>query len=177
MGKPRLPWKRGPIAWEVGCRANKILEALAQSPRRFFSLRRASAILGVSTQPLRDWIKLGYLRRDGPRLQISKDELSRLVNWLAKRAEPFEEENYVRRFSSRHSRPGLPFAKLDRAQFAWPKDQAALTPPRLARLIGCHPSLIIKAIHCGEFRARRKSPCRWEVTRRAWQERFLFSQT
>ena len=101
MGKPRLPWKRGPIAWEVAGRADEILEALAQSPRGFFSLRRASAILGVSTQPLRDWIELGYLRRVGPRRQISRDELCRLVKWLAKCAKPFEKENYLRRFYNR----------------------------------------------------------------------------
>jgi hypothetical protein len=66
MGKPRLPWKRGPIAWEVANRADEILEALAENRRRFLSLRRASEMLGVSTQPLRDWIKLGYLKQDGP---------------------------------------------------------------------------------------------------------------
>lgn len=117
MGKPRLPWKRGPIAWKVANESDVILGRLAACPRRFLSLRRASAVLGVSTQPLRDWIKLGYLRRVGPRQQISSDELGRLVTWLGKHAEPYESRKLLERIHGRGGRSPWPFHKLNQPRF------------------------------------------------------------
>jgi hypothetical protein len=177
-GSPRLPWKRGPVAWGIACRADEILVEVARCPRRFHSLRRAAHFLGVSTQPLRDWIRLGYLQRDGPRLQISAAELRRFVRWLQNRAEPFDPEEYLDRLYRKRSRPPRPFDKLRAAQFAWPKDRAALTPKELAQLVGCHPSLIVKAIRSDHLfsgvRGRRRTPCRWEITRRSWSGAFPF---
>ncbi len=97
MGKPRLPWKRGPRAYEIAQRADQILETLDTERRGFYSLRRAARVLGVSTQPVRDWLRLGQLKRDGPRRQISRAELVRFINKLVERAEPFDPSNYVRR--------------------------------------------------------------------------------
>jgi len=88
MGKPRLPWKRGPRAWEIAQRADSIMAALHASRRGFYSLRKAAKLLGVSTQPVRDWIRLNHLKRDGPRQQISRGELKRFVHELTKRAKP-----------------------------------------------------------------------------------------
>ena len=43
-------------------------------------------------------------------------------------------------------------------------------------MIDCHPSLIIKAIQYYYGLGRRKSPGRWAITRRRWQNTFIFSQ-
>ena len=77
MGKPRLPWKRGPAAWRVKRRADEILAALAAAPSPLVSLRGAARLLGLSTQPLRDWAKQGYLSRTGPRGRFTVPELER----------------------------------------------------------------------------------------------------
>src|ERR1051325_9914808 len=104
MGKPRLPWRRGPAAWKIAGHSDEVEIRLHAECRKFLSLRRASAILGVSTQPIRDWVRLGYLKRDGPRRQISKLQLSEFLSWLKSKAQPFPSENY----SSRLLRPGRP---------------------------------------------------------------------
>jgi len=162
-GKPRLPWKRGPRACEIAQRADSILETLNASRRGFYSLRRTAKLLGVSTQPVRDWIRLGHLKREGPRGQIAKGELLRFLVWLQQRAELFDSLNYLERLPQIY-----PFGKLRDASFEWPKDRKALNPRELAALTGCHPSLVLKAIHEGRLRARHRSPCRWEVSKHAW---------
>ena len=164
-GTPRLPWKRGPVAWKTAKRAEEILENLEKKNRGFFSLRRAAALLGVSTEPLRYSIKRRYLKRDGPRLQISKAELRRFVKWLRDRAEPFDTREHG---LARHRCGRSPFSKLNSARFVWPKEQKTLTPKEYAQLAGCHPSLVVKAIHEGELDARRCTPCRWEIARYSW---------
>ena len=175
MGKPRLPWKRGPAAWEIVSRADEVRSRITACPKSFVSLRRAARLLGVSTQPLRDWIRLGHLKREGPRQQIGKGELERLVDWLCARAKPFAAENYTARFFRKRKRPPDRLETLSRAQFLWPTGRHTLTPPELAELIGCHPSLVTKAIHWYFGLGKRKSACRWEITRRAWQSVFRFS--
>jgi hypothetical protein len=162
-GRPRLPWKRGPRAWEIAQRAHSIFETLNASRRGFYSLRRTAKLLGISTQPVRDWIRLGHLKREGPRGQIAKGELGRFLGELERRAEFFEPWNYLDRFP-----PTRPFKKLGRVRFVWPKDRKALNPSELAALAGCHPSLVLKAIRSGELRGRRRTPCRVEVSRQAW---------
>ena len=166
-GTPRLPWKRGPAAWEIVKRAEEILENLENKNRGFFSLRRAAAMLGVSTEPLRYSIKRRWLKRDGPRLQISKKELKRFVKWLVDRAEPFDPREH-RDGLKRYRRGRFPFSKLNSARFVWPKERKTLTPKEYAQLAGCHPSLVIKAIHESELNARRRTPCRWEIARYPW---------
>jgi hypothetical protein len=178
MGKPRLPWKRGPVAFKLACHSDEILERVLSNSREYFSLRLASRLLGISTQPLRDWERLGHVRREGPRKQFAKAELSRFVQWIEQRAEPFPTENYVERFY-RDSRYVSPFDKLQHSRFLWPMDRKALTPREIADRIGCHCSLIRKAIahHSGWNRlGRRKSPGRWEISRRTWQSIFPFSR-
>ena len=170
---PRLPWKRGPRAWEIAQRADAILETLNNSRRGFYSLRRTAKLLGISTQPVRDWIRLGQLKRDGPRLQISRAELKRFIFELIHRAEPFERENYLDRIELHRKVPNWPWRKLVMADFTWPKGRNLLTPSELAGLIGCHPSLIIKAIIAGRVSAHRRTPGRWAVTRRSWRRRFF----
>jgi hypothetical protein len=120
-GRPRLPWKRGPAAWEVAKRAEEILELLSSNKRRFLSLRRAASILGISTQPLRDWTQRGYIRRNGPRLQYGKDELCRFVKLLEKRATPFGPHGYLERLYGKLIRPPYRFDKLNsrRLHFAF----------------------------------------------------------
>jgi hypothetical protein len=187
---PRLPWKRGPAAWKVANNAAEVLKHLETSPCRFFSLRGAANILGISPQPLRDWIKREHIKRGGPRSQISKAELSRIVAWFEAKAEPFEMESRSERFHRHADRQPRRFERLRAARFAWPKGRTALTPKELSALIGCHPSLITKAIHAYGL-GRRKSPirrktvwrerwqnpartrCRWEITRRAWSNTFF----
>jgi hypothetical protein len=172
---PRLPWKRGPAAWNIACSSDGILEVLHQHPRSFISLREAARILGVSTQPLRDWTRQKYVKQEGPRLQYHKIELSRFVNWLAERAQPFDNENYLARlFSGSRLGPCL-FSKLSGSVFIWPRDKEALAPRELASLIHCHPSLILLAIREKRIRPRMKTNCRCEVTRRAWTTAFPFS--
>jgi len=187
---PRLPWKRGPVAWKLANNAAEILKRLGTSPRRFFSLRRAANILGISPQPLRDWIKREHIKREGQRSQISKAELSRLVTWFAAKAEPFEMESRSERFHRHVDRQPRRFETLRSARFAWPKGRSALTPKELSAQIGCHPSLITKAIRAyglgrrksplrsktlwrGELASRARTRCRWEITRRAWSKAFF----
>jgi len=168
-GKPRLPWKRGPAAWNIKLDADEIRIRLSAENRNFFSLRRAAWILRVSTQPVRDWIRLGYVQREGPRGQIARSELERFVGWLEERAEPFDTMNYLERIPLIR-----PFQKMRRAHFEWPKGRKALNPRELAALTGCHPSSVLKAIYSGALHGRRRSPRRWEVSRRAWHEAWRF---
>jgi hypothetical protein len=157
-----LPWKRGPAAWKIKSHADEIKARLAGEKRNFFGLRVAAQILNVSTQPVRDWIRLGYLKRTGPRGQITKGELERFIDILVKRAGPFGPENYLKRLPRT-----CPYQKLNRVPFVWPKGRKTLTPKEISNLISCHQSLVIKAIRCRRLRARRRTPCRWEVLMRA----------
>lgn len=167
---PRLPWKRGPSAWKLADNAAEILKRLENSPRRFLSLRGAAGVLGISPQPLRDWIKRQHIKREGQRAQICKEELSHLVKWFEARAEPYEMESRSDRFH--RDRNGHPrrFERLRSARFVWPKGRTALTPKELSALIGCHPSLITKAIHAYGL-GRRKSPLRRKTVWRGWDSR------
>jgi hypothetical protein len=114
----------------------------------------------------------GYLCRTGPRLRLSLQELRRFVQLLASRAEPFDASNYLDRLRDRHGALPYSFKKLATAAIVWPKRRTALIPSELAALMGCHPSLVLKAIQTGTLRARRRTPCRWEITRRAWADAF-----
>lgn len=174
MGKPRLPWKRGPRAWEIARRSESILQELSTSRRGYYSLRRTARLFGVSTQPVRDWIRLGFVKRDGPRNQISGSELTRFLNTLIRRAKRYGRYNYVDRIERNRAIPSWPWRKLRTAQFIWPKEKPTLTPVELAHLIGCHPSLIIKAIYSERIKGCRRTPCRWAITRRAWNQAFYF---
>lgn len=168
------------MAFEIAARVDEILRGLAGNPRGFFSLRQVARLLGVSTQPVRDWVRLKHLRHDGPRAQVAKNELVRFIRWLVARAEPFALESLSSRFSGRAGRRprSYPYRALAEARFQWPTGRSALTPSELAGLIGCHPSLIIKAIHDpGNQLGRRRSASRWEVTRRQWQCTFPGSHT
>jgi hypothetical protein len=169
-GRHRLPWKRGPAAWKIKSHADAVKDRLANEKWNFFGLRRAARILNVSTQPVRDWIRSGQLKRTGPRGRITKVELGRFIDCLVKRAVPFDHENYLQRLP-----PTYPFKKLQDACFIWPKGREALNPPELARLIGCHPSLIRKAIYKHEKLGRWRTRCRWEITRWSWRDAFLGS--
>ena len=169
---PRLPWKRGPIAWKIRQSADDLLIGIQAHPCEFFSLREAAKALKVSTQPLRDWIKRGQLDRGGPRMQISRRELIRFVDWLRQRAEAFDPQRYSERLYSKDGMRPFPFSKLRRSQFSWPKGSAALAPKEIAALVGCHPSLVIKAIQRGLLRGRNRTRCRWEITRQAWSSAF-----
>jgi hypothetical protein len=179
MGKPRLPWKRGPAAWKIATAAGDILQELGDTRRGFFSLRQASRLLGVSTQPVRDWLKRQDLKREGAGGKISKDELCRFVTWLQDRAEPFDSRLYLERLHRKLKAPPIEFDKLRAARFVWPEGRKALRPKELAQLVGCHPSLILKAITSHGFfhrlRGRRRTPCRWEVTKRDWDYGFPFT--
>jgi excisionase family DNA binding protein len=173
MSKPRLPWKRGPVAHKIAGEAEAVRTRLAAVVRPSLSLRQAAAVLGISTQPVREWIRFGYLRRDRRTRRINREELLRFLDWLAPRAEPFAPANYTQRLIRQTQRFPLPFQKLRRAQIHWPKGRKALSPPELAALVGCHPSLIVKAIRQRWSRlGRRRTPGRWEITRSAWSDTF-----
>ena len=174
MGKPRLPWKRGPRAYEIAQRTDEILEALNTCRRGFYSLRRTAKILGISTQPVRDWIRFGFLKREGPRRQINRAEIESFVWMLVERAEAFDTGNYVNRIEHNRKVPSWPWCKLATAKFIWPKGRDILKPKELAKLIGCHPSLIIKAIKVDRVRGYRPTPNRWAIKRRSWQNAFFF---
>jgi hypothetical protein len=192
MGKPRLPWKRGPVAWEIASYSDNIKSRLQAQPRNFLSLRKTAKIFGVSTQPIRDWIRLGHLKREGPRRQIALGELERLIRWLEQRAGRFSYENHAERFIRKTGKHPYPFQTLSEARFVWPKGRKALTPQELAEMIGCHRSLITKAIQADHWTrlgrpkclsrgkstrdswgsGRATSLCLWEISRRAWEDRF-----
>ena len=170
--RPRLPWKRGPKAYEIAQRADSILKEMADNQRGYYSLRRTAKVLGVSTQPVRDWIQLGQLHRDGPRRQTSRAQLEQFVQMLRARAEPFDKLNYLNRIREHRKVPIYRWRKLSVAKFDWPKGRTALTPSELAKFIGCHPSLIRKAISRGEVRGHWRTRCRWAITRHAWRRAF-----
>lgn len=169
--RPRLPWKRGPVAWEIACRAEEILDHLSTSSKSFFSLRRTAKILGISTQPLRDWVRLGYIAREGPRDQFAKADVRKLVSLFAERAEPFDPRLNLNRIYSVYRRP-YPFDKLRSARLIWPRAVPVMSPAELARAIGCHPSTIIKAILKREVRGHRRTLYRWEIKRKRWDIAF-----
>jgi len=171
---PRLPWKRGPSAWEVGQRATLIRKCLEDNRRQFFSLRRSAKLLGISTQPLREWIKKGHIKRTGPRQQIAKEEISRFLLWLEEKAEPYSMLSRVNRFCNRPDYSFRPFDKLRTARFVWPKGRKALSPSELAALIPCHPSLITKAIKARSWYGlgKRRTQGRWQITKRGWTNSF-----
>jgi hypothetical protein len=171
-GKPRLPWKRGPRAWEIAQRGESILSALDSSHRGFYSLRRAAKLLCISTQPVRAWIRLGHLKLGGPRRQISRETLRRFVIDLQRRAEPFDSYNYVNRFACNQKTLSRRWGKFFYVRFKWPKEKNALSPLELAKLVGCHPSLVIKAIRAGKVFGHRRTPYRWAITKRAWHRSF-----
>jgi len=179
MGQPRLPWKRGPAAWKIATASDDILKALSETRRGFFSLRRAARVLGVSTQPVRDWILRNDLKREGPGRKIKKEELRRFVKWLKDRAEPFDSSRYLERLHRKLKAPPEEFDKLRAARFVWPEGCQALSPKELAQLVGCHPSLVLKAITRHGFfhrlSGRRRTPCRREVTKHAWMQAFPFT--
>ena len=168
------PWECGPVAYEVASRAGVIAECIAREPQRFLSLRAVARLLGVSTQPVRDWIQAGHLHRSGPQNRLSREELRRFVRWLDLNAVEFYDDREAR-FHAKRRREPRPFDKLRHARFFWPKGRKALAPVELAKLVGCHPSLILRAIGCKQLRGHPRSPCRSEATLDAWRDAFLFS--
>lgn len=169
----KRPWLQGPVAWQIAEDAAAILTRLEQNPKRFLSLRQAAAMLGISTQPVRDWLRSGLLQASGPRQRIPVTALTELVQSFQQDARPYPMQQRLPRLwapnpRALHLRAPQPFGKLWMAAFVWPSKRPALRPPELAKLIGCHPSLILKAIHAGALWARHPSPHRWEVTRRNW---------
>jgi hypothetical protein len=172
MRKPKLPWKRGPRAYQIAQRAEEIFERLNHDRRGFCSLRRTAKVLGVSTQPVRDWIRLGYLKRDGPRDQISRAGIESFVWMLVEKAEAFDPLNYLNRIERNRKTPSWPWRKFATANFIWPKERDMLKATELAKLIGCHPSLITKAIKAGRVHGFRPTPRRWAIKRRTWKNIF-----
>ena len=172
--KPRLPWKRGPAAGRVVAQVGEVRARLAATRRNFFSLRRAATLLGLSLQPVRDWVRQGYLKRAGPRGQVPKSELRRFVDWLADRAEPFSYAGHTARLTRGLDRPKYSFQKVKEARLSWPRGRETLTPLELADLIGCHPSFIRRALrdHWQRWIRRGQPPDRWRITRRKWQNTF-----
>ena len=173
-GKPRLPWKRGPVAGQIAQRQEAIRERLEKSPKGFFSPSAAAKLFGVSPHPIRAWIKSQFLVPDGPRGQLSRSQLLACLARIGKEAKPFDPRQLAERFHRKKGRP-VPYAKLRSVNFDWPKDKRTLSPPEIGRLVNCHPSLVIKAIreliadHPREERRYRRSPGRWALTRQQWQ--------
>jgi hypothetical protein len=97
------------------------------------------------------------------------------VHLLIERAQPFDPWNYVDRIERNRRTPSRPWRKLAFVEFKWPTDQKELSPSQLAKLIRCHPSLIIKAIRAERVYGYRRTRCRWAITRRAWRQAFYFS--
>lgn len=168
----KLPWSRGPAGWRAALAANEAVKIFSADHRNFHSLRTIAQVLHISTQPLRDWNRLGYLRRDGPRGQFSRSEVIRFLVWLKKRAKPFRAEDYLLRIFGKQGRLARRFNKLRTARFVWPKGRHDLVPMELAVRIRCHASLIVKAIRARELKAHRRTRCRWGVTRREWDRTF-----
>ena len=164
----KRPWKHGPVAWEVAQRADPILATLAASPKRFLSLRQTALLLGVSTQPVRDWLEAGLLESSGPRKQIPATAVEALVTSFQKHARPYEMKQRLDRLREPSTAPPGKYDKLLKADFKWPSKKIPLSPVDLARLAGCHSSLIRRAIHSGALPATRSSPHRWKIGRGDW---------
>lgn len=169
----RLPWKRGPVAWKIACDAQRIHERLQSEPKSFLSLRRASRILGTSTQPLRDWVRLRLLIRAGPRNQFRKSDLTKFVERLEAESSPFDPAEYLHRLHWKRGRPLDPFEKLRSSRFIWPRKIPFLTPNELATRIDCHPSLIRKAFR--DALPKRGPRQRFKIPRRLWTNTFYFT--
>ncbi len=175
--RKRLPWKRGPIAWDIAQRADLILTQLRdpqECHRPWLSLRASARLLGVSTQPLRDWIGRGQLTRDHPR-RIALVELERFVGWLRDKAEPYVEDPLDRIYGI--NRGPTQFGKLSEARFEWPTGRPFLTTGELAELAGCHRTLILKAIQQGWINTQQRNRYGrqwWRISRQAWRAAFPF---
>ncbi len=166
------PWLKGPVAWEVRLRAPLIRERMQAEKERCLSLRQVAEALGISTQPARLWIKEGWLPATGPRGRVKVEDLLEFTAWLEKNARPYRMEDSAARFAGQDESGPSPFRKLYRSQFSWDPARAVLTPPELADRIGCHPSLIVKAIRAGFIQAKRRSHSRWEIARQDWAQAF-----
>jgi hypothetical protein len=158
----------------VRARLVEIRESIGCNPAKFYSLRKTARLLGVSTQPIRDWLRRGYLCRDGPRRQFSAVELLRFLDWLQPRVRPFEAGDYLKRICRKFGSGNL-WLKLSHSRFVWPQARPSLTAKELGVLIGCHPSLILKAIAGSELFGRRRTPGRWEITKNSWCRAFPLS--
>jgi len=157
------------VAWVVAQRANAILATLDTSPKRFLSLRQTALILGSSIQPVRGWLRFGLIDASGPRKQIPIPALVALVQHFQRLAQPYSMAERAGRFHQGKPGPRRPFAILRRARFDWPKQNRTRTPAEIAKLVGCHPSTIIRAIHARELFADRRTPYRWEISRKQWE--------
>ena len=163
--KGKTPWKRGPAAYAVARAADDLLEEMAGMEATHLSLRETAQLLGVSTQPLRDWHRDGWLRK-GPRgLKFPVEELRRFVEWLGRYAKPFDMRARLVRLRKRGEPPPRAWDKLRNRNFRWPKGQRFLRPTELAELLGCHPSLITKAIARGYLQGRKRNKVHWEIWR------------
>ena len=163
----KRPWLHGPVAWDVAQRANAILATLDASPKRFLSQRQTALILGFSIQPVRDWLRSGLLDASGPRKQIPIHAVVALVQHFQRLAQPYSMAERAGRFQQ--DKPRRPFAKLRRARFDWPKQIRTRTPAEIAKLVGCYPSTIIRAIHAKELFPDRRTPYSWEISRKQWE--------
>lgn len=168
----RKPWLRGPVAHQLVDSMELILIRLDSIRQKYLSLRMTAECLGISTEPIRKWKAGGWISGDGPRGQYSKDELKRFLLWLKKYARPYPMKTLALRFHNEEHPEPRPFLKLYSAKFSWPKERKALTPSELGRLIGCHPSLLVKAIDQGIVRGRRRSAYRWEIPKSNWRRVF-----
>ena len=147
-----------------------ILVKLNRDPEAFYSLRKAAQVLGISTQPLRDWHQDGWVAKGPKGLKFPAAELRRFVQWLARYAKPFKMQERVRRFCKRGQPVPRAFDKLRQASFSWPKGRKSLRPAELATLMGCHPSLVTKALTQGWLTGWKPGKRNWEVFKRDnWQ--------
>lgn len=175
---PTQPCELGPAASPVVRRADAVRARLAATRRRFLSLRRVADLLGVSTQPVRRWIRGGHLRRGGPRGQVPKGELERFLGWLCELERRFGPQSFTARSGAKRGQRQTPFQKVKRAAFSWPKGRAWLSPRELAERIGCDASLVRKALRARMGRPARSAdaPGRWRVTRQTWEACFPFAR-
>lgn len=164
----KRPWLHGPVAWEVGQRGDAILATLAASPKRFLSQRQTACLLGISTQPVRDWVQAGLLEASGPRKQIPANAVEALVKSFRKCARPYEMKQRLSRLRKPDAFPSQRFGKLFRAVIKWPSKRSSLRPVELAVLVGCHSSMIRQAIHSRILLATRSSPHRWKIRHDDW---------
>lgn len=173
-GKARLPWKRGPAAWQIAQRREAIRERLEKSPKSFFSPAAAAKLFGVSPQPIRAWVGSKFLIPDGPRGQLSRSQLLACLARIGKEAKPFDQQQLAERFHRKKGRP-MPYAKLRSVDFPWPKKKPTLSPPEIGRLLNCHPSLVIRAIReliaddPSEEHRYRRTPGRWALSCKQWK--------
>src|SRR3569623_2128202 len=104
--------------------APELLEEMAGIVQTHLSLRETARLLCISTQPLREWHRDGWIRKGPKGLKFPVEEIRRFVLHLQRYAKPYDMRGRYGRFHLKRGKdqplPGA-WSKLKKAEIQWPK--------------------------------------------------------